>query len=154
MSFTNTAGPSTSPQDFSDMNITDEDPIRRASPDHTMVAKTSNNGGYHAPTKTDIPLIVSLLIRPGETFINLFWYCRPCNPSRSKSEQSRYLIPQRDIGAETLLRRMQPSYAQDLGVGAIEHGVYGSFINALGLCLGVVGAIPCCPVRTIYVPTL
>ncbi|KAJ9105632.1 hypothetical protein QFC20_004312 [Naganishia adeliensis] len=56
MSFT-TAGPSTSPQDFSGMNITDEDPIRRASPDHTMVAKTSNNGGYHAPTKTDVPLI-------------------------------------------------------------------------------------------------
>lgn len=58
MSYT-TAGPSTSPQDFSGMNITDEDPIRRASPDHTMVSKPSNNGGYHAPTKTDVPLIVS-----------------------------------------------------------------------------------------------
>lgn len=43
---------------------------------------------------------------------------------------------------------MQPSYAQDLGVGAIEHGVYGSFINALGVCIGVLGAVPCCPVRT------
>lgn len=41
---------------------------------------------------------------------------------------------------------MQPSYAQDLGVSGIEHGIYGSFINALGLCLGACGAIPCCPV--------
>lgn len=65
MAFTTTAGSSTSPQDFSDMNVTDDDPIRRASPDHTMVAKTSNNGGYHAPTKTDTPLIVSSLIRQG-----------------------------------------------------------------------------------------
>lgn len=60
-----TAGLST--QDFSDMNITDDDPIRRASPDHTMVAKHSNSGGYHAPTgasgKTDAPLIVSPRVR-------------------------------------------------------------------------------------------
>jgi hypothetical protein len=45
-----------------------------------------------------------------------------------------------------LCHRMQPSYAQDLGVNSIEHGVYGSFINALGGCLGLLGAIPCCPV--------
>lgn len=37
----------TPPQDFSDMNITDEDPIRPASPDRTMVSKGANNGGYH-----------------------------------------------------------------------------------------------------------
>ncbi|KAJ9098769.1 hypothetical protein QFC21_004417 [Naganishia friedmannii] len=42
-------------------------------------------------------------------------------------------------------QEMQPSYAQDLGVNSIEHGVYGSFINTLGGCLGLLGAVPCCP---------
>jgi len=40
---------------------------------------------------------------------------------------------------------MQPSYAQDLGVGAIEHGFYGSMIQGLGQCVGAIGMIPCCP---------
>lgn len=40
---------------------------------------------------------------------------------------------------------MQPSYAQDLGVGGIEHGFYGSMMNALGACVGNIGMIPCCP---------
>jgi hypothetical protein len=44
--------PTTPPQaDFSGMNITDEDPVRRASPDQTMVSKGANNGGYHAGTE-------------------------------------------------------------------------------------------------------
>ncbi|RDL41236.1 uncharacterized protein BP5553_01215 [Venustampulla echinocandica] len=40
---------------------------------------------------------------------------------------------------------LQPSYAQVLqndDVGA--HGWYGSMINALGSCIGTMGAIPCC----------
>ena len=41
--------------------------------------------------------------------------------------------------------RMQPSYAQDLGTGSIEHGFYGSMMNALGACIGTIGMIPCCP---------
>ncbi|CEL63913.1 Putative band 7 family protein R614 OS=Acanthamoeba polyphaga mimivirus GN=MIMI_R614 PE=3 SV=1 [Rhizoctonia solani AG-1 IB] len=40
---------------------------------------------------------------------------------------------------------MQQSYAQDLGLGGVEHGIYGSFINALGAVVGFFGAIPCCP---------
>ncbi|KAJ9091091.1 hypothetical protein QFC19_009265 [Naganishia cerealis] len=47
-------------------------------------------------------------------------------------------------------QEMQPSYAQDLGVNSIEHGVYGSFINTLGGCLGFLGAIPCCPFPNPY----
>ena len=40
---------------------------------------------------------------------------------------------------------MQPSYAQDLGVGGIEHGFYGSMMQCLGSCIGTFGMIPCCP---------
>jgi len=39
---------------------------------------------------------------------------------------------------------MQPSYAQDMGLGNIEHGCYGSMINCLGSCIGTIGSIPCC----------
>jgi len=40
---------------------------------------------------------------------------------------------------------MQPSYAQDMGVGGIEHGFYGSMMNGLGSIVGTIGMIPCCP---------
>jgi len=40
---------------------------------------------------------------------------------------------------------MQPSYAQDLGTGEVEHGLYGSMMHGLGAVVGVCGAIPCCP---------
>lgn len=51
----------TPPQDFSGMNITDEDPVRRASPDQTMVSKGGNSGGYHAASEAQPKgLIVSL----------------------------------------------------------------------------------------------
>ncbi|EMD40356.1 hypothetical protein CERSUDRAFT_110950 [Gelatoporia subvermispora B] len=40
---------------------------------------------------------------------------------------------------------MQPSYAQDLGTGEVEHGLYGSLLQTLGVCIGFCGAIPCCP---------
>lgn len=42
-------------------------------------------------------------------------------------------------------QEMQPSYAQDLGTGSIDHGIYGTFISGLGDCIGYCGAIPCCP---------
>lgn len=32
----------------------------------------------------------------------------------------------------------------------IEHGVYGSFMHTLGTCLGLVGAVPCCPLPNPY----
>lgn len=40
---------------------------------------------------------------------------------------------------------MQPSYAQDLGVGTVTHGFYGSMMQSLGSCIGFCGAVPCCP---------
>lgn len=40
---------------------------------------------------------------------------------------------------------MQPSYAQDMGVGGVTHGFYGSMKQTLGSCIGFCGAIPCCP---------
>ncbi|KAF7312869.1 PHB domain-containing protein [Mycena kentingensis (nom. inval.)] len=42
---------------------------------------------------------------------------------------------------------MQPSYAQDLGVDTVTHGVYGSLLQGLGTFFGVCGMIPCCPVK-------
>jgi hypothetical protein len=40
---------------------------------------------------------------------------------------------------------MQPSYAQDMGVGGVTHGFYGSMMQTLGSCVGFCGAVPCCP---------
>lgn len=34
---------------------------------------------------------------------------------------------------------MQPSYAQDLGLGDVNHGFYGNLINCLGGCAGSIG---------------
>lgn len=44
-----------------------------------------------------------------------------------------------------LIVASQPSYAQDLGVGVVEHGLYGSLLNALGGAIGCLGAFPCLP---------
>ncbi|KAG8792924.1 hypothetical protein FRC17_008513, partial [Serendipita sp. 399] len=33
---------------------------------------------------------------------------------------------------------MQPSYAQDLGVGVVTHGLYGSCLNGLGSIIGAI----------------
>ncbi|KAF7300904.1 PHB domain-containing protein [Mycena kentingensis (nom. inval.)] len=40
---------------------------------------------------------------------------------------------------------MQPSYAQDLGLGEVTHGIYGSLLNGLGAIIGLCGMVPCCP---------
>jgi len=40
---------------------------------------------------------------------------------------------------------MQPSYAQDMGIGGVTHGFYGSMMQSLGSCIGFCGAVPCCP---------
>jgi len=40
---------------------------------------------------------------------------------------------------------MQPSYSQDLGTQEVTHGLYGSLLQGLGVCVGGCGAIPCCP---------
>ncbi|KAL5487595.1 hypothetical protein ACEPAI_5703 [Sanghuangporus weigelae] len=40
---------------------------------------------------------------------------------------------------------MQQSYAQDLGTTEVEHGIYGTLMNCLGVAVGFCGAIPCCP---------
>ncbi|CAK5284627.1 unnamed protein product [Mycena citricolor] len=39
----------------------------------------------------------------------------------------------------------QPSYAQDLGLGDVQHGLYGSLLQGLGTIVGVCGMVPCCP---------
>ncbi|KAG8741984.1 hypothetical protein FRC10_002142 [Ceratobasidium sp. 414] len=50
------------------------------------------------------------------------------------------------ITVEPLQRAdMQTSYAQDLGLDGVEHGLYGTMINYLGAVVGVFGAFPCCP---------
>jgi regulator of protease activity HflC (stomatin/prohibitin superfamily) len=50
------------------------------------------------------------------------------------------------INVQPLKRsEMQPSYAQDLGAQEVTHGVYGSLLQTLGTCVGLCGAIPCCP---------
>jgi hypothetical protein len=137
----------TPPADFSGMNITDEDPVRRASPDQTMVSKGANNGGYHAGTEAQPK---SLIVSHGSVCLR-----RDLHTLRSDCstvEEARVGLSYTDSYSRAYisLDRMQPSYAQDMGVGSIEHGVYGSFINALGLCLGVCGAIPCCPFPNPY----
>ncbi|OCF33151.1 stomatin family protein [Kwoniella heveanensis BCC8398] len=54
--------------------------------------------------------------------------------------------PEALIAVQPLKKQeMQPSYAQDLGTGSIQHGFYGSMMNALGACVGNIGMIPCCP---------
>ncbi|KAJ7058813.1 hypothetical protein C8F01DRAFT_1210637 [Mycena amicta] len=40
---------------------------------------------------------------------------------------------------------MQPSYAQDLGLGEVTHGLYGSLLNGLGVIVGLCGMVPCIP---------
>jgi hypothetical protein len=45
---------------------------------------------------------------------------------------------------------LQPSYAQDLGLGDIDHGLYGTLLHGLGGCVGTLGAIPCCPLPNPY----
>jgi len=45
---------------------------------------------------------------------------------------------------------MQPSYAQDLGTEEVQHGVYGSMLQCLGGCVGLIGAVPCCPLPNPY----
>jgi len=50
------------------------------------------------------------------------------------------------INVQPLKRsEMQPSYAQDLGSQEVTHGVYGSLLQTLGICVGFFGAVPCCP---------
>ncbi|KAK9778946.1 putative Band 7 domain-containing protein [Seiridium cardinale] len=39
---------------------------------------------------------------------------------------------------------LQPSYASIVGNDANPKGWYGSMINALGSCMGTLGAVPCC----------
>lgn len=45
---------------------------------------------------------------------------------------------------------MQPSYAQDMGLGDVTHGLYGSCLNALGAIIGFCGAVPCLPCPNPY----
>ncbi|KAI0329580.1 hypothetical protein GY45DRAFT_1435369 [Cubamyces sp. BRFM 1775] len=67
-------------------------------------------------------------------------------PQASSSMQPRRPNGEQFIKVQPLKRaEMQPSYAQDLGTGEVTHGIYGSMLQALGSCIGLLGAIPCCP---------
>jgi regulator of protease activity HflC (stomatin/prohibitin superfamily) len=61
-------------------------------------------------------------------------------PQRSNTGKSNLINVQPIRQSE-----MQPTYAQDLGLGAVPHGFYGNFINGLGGIIGFLGAVPCCP---------
>lgn len=62
-------------------------------------------------------------------------------PARARVPGASHLI-----NVQPLKRsEMQPSYAQDLGTGEVTHGLYGSMLQILGNCVGLCGAIPCCP---------
>ncbi|KAF9038102.1 hypothetical protein BJ165DRAFT_1500720 [Panaeolus papilionaceus] len=45
---------------------------------------------------------------------------------------------------------MQPSYAQDLGVEEVTHGIYGWLTQGLGSILGFFGVVPCFPCSNPY----
>jgi regulator of protease activity HflC (stomatin/prohibitin superfamily) len=55
--------------------------------------------------------------------------------------------PKRHVITVQPLKRneMQPSYAQDMGLGDVKHGAYGTLLHGLGECIGFFGAFPCCP---------
>jgi hypothetical protein len=55
----------------------------------------------------------------------------PPNPRRAAAASGNGNL----ITVEPLRKHeMQPSYAQDLGLGGVEHGIYGSFINGMSGC--------------------
>ncbi|KAJ7622064.1 hypothetical protein FB45DRAFT_838271 [Roridomyces roridus] len=65
----------------------------------------------------------------------------PLAGSRRTVDPSKHIITVQPIKKA----EMQPSYAQDLGLGEVTHGLYGSLLNGLGSIVGVCGMIPCCP---------
>jgi regulator of protease activity HflC (stomatin/prohibitin superfamily) len=67
-------------------------------------------------------------------------------PSTSPRKHTNKIITVQPLKRD----EMQQSYAQDLGVDRVEHGVYGTMINALGGCIGLLGAFPCCPLPNPY----
>ncbi|KAG8798641.1 hypothetical protein FRC16_006827 [Serendipita sp. 398] len=70
----------------------------------------------------------------------------PSNNATLTAHAARRINDGKIITVQPLKKEeMQPSYAQDLGVGVVTHGLYGSCLNALGSCIGAIGAIPCCP---------
>ncbi|KAH8118753.1 hypothetical protein DFH11DRAFT_1502381 [Phellopilus nigrolimitatus] len=62
-------------------------------------------------------------------------------PPSTRRHQDRTIIAVQPLKRS----EMQQSYAQDLGTGEVTHGVYGSMLNALGVCVGFCGAFPCMP---------
>jgi len=70
----------------------------------------------------------------------------PLGPIKKTGENGRTIIAVQPLKRS----EMQQSYAQDLGLGEVEHGVYGSLLNILGDCVGFLGAFPCCPCPNPY----
>ncbi|KAJ7055489.1 hypothetical protein C8F01DRAFT_1158426 [Mycena amicta] len=65
-------------------------------------------------------------------------------------EETRTAVRKPDISSGLIkvqpLKReeMQPSYAQDIGVEGVTHGLYGSLLQCFGTFFGVCGMVPCC----------
>lgn len=146
--------------------VTADDPPRAASPGITLAQ--SNNNGYHGdvndhhPVKSSgmaaqPPLIVSSRGRYPHARVGSLAKHHAVGVSFSITDGTAFEA-KRVSATSTVppwttshrlpctLHRMQPSYAQDMGTGKVNHGAYETFISALGDCLGVCGSIPCCPV--------
>ncbi|KAH8646052.1 stomatin family protein-like protein [Tricladium varicosporioides] len=77
--------------------------------------------------------------QPGSSGAGVNGGYRPTRTNPGRSDNPMVLVepPRRED--------LQPSYAQTLhGDDGGEHGWYGGMINALGSCIGTMGAIPCC----------
>ncbi|EJU06686.1 hypothetical protein DACRYDRAFT_19735 [Dacryopinax primogenitus] len=94
------------------------------------------NGGNRSPTASSGNENVVDHLSPGVT-----------DAPAASSVPKRHVDKDHGLITVQPLKRseMQQSYAQDLGLSGVTHGVYGSFINTLGACIGICGAIPCCP---------
>ncbi|KAG6811906.1 hypothetical protein H0H92_005304 [Tricholoma furcatifolium] len=52
--------------------------------------------------------------------------------------------PRRAVAPGETMITVQP-LKRNLGTGEVTHGLYGSMLQGLGTCVGLFGAIPCCP---------
>ncbi|KAF8748545.1 prohibitin-like protein [Rhizoctonia solani] len=93
--------------------------------------------------------IARLTVNPPLSFVGNSNVVDHNAPDVTGPEQPRRPPPAngRLITVEPLKRaEMQQSYAQDLGLDGVEHGIYGaSSMVPLGAAIGFFGAFPCCP---------
>jgi erythrocyte band 7 integral membrane protein len=67
------------------------------------------------------------------------------SPPRASHKPAANTAPPAIITVQPLRKsEMQPSYAQDLGLGEVNHGFYGNLINCLGGFAGSIGQFVSC----------